>query len=240
MSQTRGAVQTIARSAPDIAALILTIPTLAYVAFILPRSGCTTGPTSCPDLTSRTGSTRWTNARVARDAVYAGGTSGARIARAFIHVNTTIRASKPGRAFASEPIVTVHTFATVETWHWLTIVHITPAIRSFKAFATDASIAAINRIDAGCTICARITRTRRWRCDMADCAFPSARAVACKTVTVILAIAAVTTSVFIAVAAAQSACLALPIALADACEICHAVYTGTIVVARLCQAVIHI
>lgn len=113
MSQARGTVQAVARSAPNIATLVLAIPTLAHIAVILPCRGCAAGPTSRADLASRTSSTGRTNARVTRDAVYAGGTAAARIARAFIHVDATIRTGEAGRAFASEPVITVHAFAAV-------------------------------------------------------------------------------------------------------------------------------
>lgn len=71
-------------------------------------------------------------------------------------------------------------------------------------------------------------------------AFPSARAVARKAIAVILTLAAVPASTRFTVAAVQRARLALPFALADAREICHAVHAGTIIAARLCQAVVHI
>lgn len=75
---------------------------------------------------------------------------------------------------------------------------------------------------------------------MAGRALPSARTVAREAVTAILAGAAVPASARFAVAAAQRARLALPVALADAGEICHAVHAGTIVAARLRQALVHI
>lgn len=158
MSQARGAIQTVARPAPDVAALVLTVPAFAYVAVILPRGGRAARSTSCTNLASRTSSAGWTDARVARDAVHTRGTAGARIARAFVHVDAAIRASEAGRTFASEPVVTVHAFATVQAWQWLTVVHIALAVRPFEAFATNAPVTAIDCIHASRAIRAGITR----------------------------------------------------------------------------------
>lgn len=240
MGQARGAVQAVARPTPHVAALIFAVPALAYVAVIFPRGGHAAGSTSRTDLASRTSSTGWTDARIACDAVYAGGTARTRIARAFVYVDAAIRTCEAGRAFTSEPIVTVYAFAAVQAWHWLTVIHVAPAVRPLEALATDASIAAVNRVHAGRAVRARITRTRRRRRDMAGRAFPSARTVACKPITTILTGAAVPASARLAVAAAQRARLALPITPADTREICHAIHAGTIVAARLRQTFVHI
>lgn len=160
MGQARGTVQAVARSAPDVTALVLAIPTFAYVAVILPRGGRAARSTSRSDLASWTCPTGWTDARVPRDAIHAGGTAGARIARTFVHVDAAVRSGEAGRAFASEPVVTVHALTAVQARHWLTVVHIAPAIRSFEALAADAPIAAVNRIHAGRAVRAGITRAR--------------------------------------------------------------------------------
>lgn len=240
MGQARGAVQAVARPAPDVAALVLAIPAFAYVAVILPCDGRAAGSTSCSDLASRTGSTGWTDARVSRDTVHASGTAGARIARAFVHVDAAIRSGESRRAFAPEPIVTVHAFAAIQARHWLAVVHVAPAIRPFEALATDAPVAAVNRVHAGRAVRAGITRARRRRCDVATRTLPSVRAVAREAITAILAGAAVSASARLAVTATKRARLALPVALADAREVRHAVHAGTIVTARLCQAFVHI
>jgi len=140
VSQARSAIQTVARSAPDVAALVLAVSTLAYITVILPCGGRTTRPTTRSNLASRTSSAGWTDTRVTRDTIHAGGTAGARITRTFVHINAAIRASEARCTFASEPIITVHAFATIQAWHWLTIVHIALAVRPFESLATDASV----------------------------------------------------------------------------------------------------
>lgn len=75
---------------------------------------------------------------------------------------------------------------------------------------------------------------------MASRTLPSVRAVARETVTAILAGTAVSASARLTVAAAQRTRLALPVAPADAREIRYSVHAGTIVAARLCQALVHI
>jgi len=240
VGQARSAVQAVAWPTPNIATLVLPISTFAYVALILPCSGSATGPTSRSDLASWTGSTGRTDTRVARDTVYASGTSSAWVACAFVHVDAAIRPSEARRAFASEPVVTVYAFTAVQARYRLAIVHVAPAIRPFKALATDAPVAAVNRVHAGRAVRAGITRTRRRRRDVTCRTLPSARAVAREAIATILTGATVSASARLAVAAAQRARLAFPIALADTREICHAVHTGTIVTARLCQAIVHI
>lgn len=160
MGQTRGTVQTVTRSAPDVAALILAVPAFAYVAIVVPRGSRAPGSTSSTDLASRAGSTGRTDARITRDTIYASGPACARIARAFVDVDTAVRAGETGRAFASEPIDTVYAFTTIQARPRLTIIYVAPAVRPFETFATDAAVIAVDRVYAGSAIRTRIARAR--------------------------------------------------------------------------------
>lgn len=75
---------------------------------------------------------------------------------------------------------------------------------------------------------------------MTSRALPAVRAVTRKTVAAILAGTTVPTSAWLAMTTAQCARFALPIATADAREIRHAVYAGTVVATGLCHAFVHI
>lgn len=113
MGQTRGTVQAITRPAPDVAALILAVPTFAHVAIVLPRGGRAAGSTSRTDFASCAGSTGRTDARVDCDTIHASCSAGARIACALIDIDTAIWAGETGRAFTSEPIDTVYAFTAI-------------------------------------------------------------------------------------------------------------------------------
>lgn len=160
MGEAGTTVQAIGRSAPDIATLILAISTLAYVAIIVPRSSGATGPASRPNFALRPGSAGRTDACVARDAVYARGTAGARITRAIVHVDAAVRTCETRGAFASEPINAVHTLAAVQTRQQLTVVDVAPTIRSLEALAADASVAAVSRVHACRAVLAGVSRAR--------------------------------------------------------------------------------
>lgn len=161
MGQTGGAVQAIAGAAPNVATLILTVPALARVAVVVPSGGYAAGPTGDTDLASRAGSAGRTDAGVTRDAVHAGRAVGARIARALVHVDATVRAGKAGRALASEPIHAVDALAAVQAWQRLTVVDVAPAIRPFEALPTHATVVTVGRVHAGRPILAWITHARR-------------------------------------------------------------------------------
>lgn len=160
MGQTRGTVQTITRSAPDVAALILAVPAFAYVAIVVPRGGRAARSTSRTDLASRTGSTGRTDARITRDSIHASGPACARITRAFVDIDTAVRAGETGRAFASEPIDTVYAFTTIQARSRLTIIYVAPAVRPLKTLAADAAVIAVDHVYAGSAIRARIARAR--------------------------------------------------------------------------------
>lgn len=160
MGQTRGTIQTVTRSAPDVAALILAIPAFAYVAVVVPRGGRATGSTSRTDLASRTGSTGRTGARITRNTIHASSSACARIARAFVDIDTAVRASETGRTFASKPIDTVYAFTTIQTWKGLAIVYVAPTVRPLETVAADAAVIAVDRVYTSTAIRAGIARAR--------------------------------------------------------------------------------
>lgn len=240
MGEAGTTVQAIGRSAPDVAALDLAVPALAYVAIVVPRGSGAAGPASRPNLALRAGSTGRTDARVARDPVYARGAAGARIARAIVHVDATVRAREAGRALASEPIDAVDTLAAVQARQQLTVVDVAPAVRSLEALTADASVAAVGRVHACRAVLAGVPRARRRCRDVAGRAVPAGRAVAREAVSVILTGAAVPASARFAVAAAQHACLTFPAAPADTREIRHAVHAGAVVAAWLRRALVQV
>jgi len=160
MGEAGTTIQAIGWSAPDIAALNLAIPALAYVAIIVPCSGGAAGPTSRSNFALRAGSAGWTDACITRDAVYACGTAGTRITRAIIHVNAAVWTREARRAFASEPIDAVHALAAVQTRQQLTIIDVAPTIRSLEALAADASVAAVSGVHACRAVFAGIPRAR--------------------------------------------------------------------------------
>lgn len=160
MSQTRGTIQTITRSTPDVATLILAISAFAYVAIVVPRGGRATGSTSRTDLASHTGSTGWTDARITRDTIHTSGPACTWIARAFVDIDTAVWTSETGRAFASKPINTIYTFTTIQTRHRLAIIYVASTVRPFKTIAADAAVIAVDRVYTSTAIRAGITRAR--------------------------------------------------------------------------------
>lgn len=239
MGQAGGAVEAVTWAAPDVAALILAVSALAHVALVVPRDGHAAGPTGGPDLASSAGSARRADAGVTRDTVHAGGPARARVARAFVHVDTAVRAGEAGRALAPEPVHAVDAFAAVQTRQRLTVVDVAPAVRPFEALPADATVVAIRGVHAGRPVLARAARAGRRR-DVAGCALPPDRAVTREAVAVVLTSAAIPASARLAVAAAQCAGLALPAAAADAREVRHAVHAGTVVATGLRHALVHV
>lgn len=75
---------------------------------------------------------------------------------------------------------------------------------------------------------------------MASRALPTVRAVTREAVAAILAGTTIPASAWLAVTTAQRARFALPTAPADACEVRHAVHTGTVIATGLCYAFVHI
>lgn len=115
MGQTRGSVQTIARAAPDIAALGFSVPALASVAVVVPTGGEASRTTGGTYLAMATCATGWAYARVAGYAVDAGGSVGAGIAGALVDIDATVGPGKTWRALAAEPVDTIYAAAPVET-----------------------------------------------------------------------------------------------------------------------------
>jgi len=173
MCQARGTVHAVTRPAPDVAALVLAVPAFAHVAIIVPRGGGAAGPAGRSDLTSAAGSTRRTDAREARDAVHASSTSRARVARALVHVDATVRPGEAGRAFASEPIHAVHALAAVQAWQRLAVIDVASTVRALETLATNAAVLAVRRVHASGAVLAGVTRAGRGRRDVASRAFPT-------------------------------------------------------------------
>lgn len=160
MGQAGSAVHAVARAAPNVAALVLAVTAFAHVT-IVPRGGGAAGPAGRSDLASRTGPTGRADTRVTGDTVDAGSATGARIARALVHVDAAVRPGEAGRALASEPVHAVHAFAAVQARQWLAIVDVAPAIRTLEALAADASVLAVRRVHARGAVLAGVARARR-------------------------------------------------------------------------------
>ena len=161
MRQTRGAVQTVPGAAPDIAALILPVPALADVAVVVPAGYHAARPAGGADLAACAASARRADARVARYAVYAGGTACARVAGAFVHVYATIRAGEAWRALAPEPVDPVHALAAVQAWQRLAVVHVAATVGPLEALPAYASVVPVGGVHAGRPVLAGVARARR-------------------------------------------------------------------------------
>lgn len=230
MSQTRCTVQTVPRTAPDIAALVLPVTTFADVAIVVPASYRASWSTCCTNLAAYPGPSWRADASVTRYTVHTRGPSGAGVAGAFVHVYTTIWTGEAWRALASEPVDPVHAFTPVQARQWLAIVDVSTAIRTLETFATDASVIPIGGVHAGGSVLARIARAR-WRCYVACCSLPTWWTVTSESISAILASSTVATGTWFAVSGAKSASFALPSTPADAGEVCDTVHAGAVVAA---------
>jgi len=240
VGQTGGTVHAVTRAAPDVAALVLAVPAFAQVAIVVPRGGGAAGPAGRSDLASAAGSTRRTDAGVARDAVHAGGTSRARVARALVHVDATVRPGEAGRALASEPVHAVDALAAVQARQRLAVVDVASTVGPFETLAADAPVLAVRRVHASGTVLAGIARAGRRRRDVTGRALPTWRAVTREAIAAILTTAAVPAGTRLAVTGTKRTGLALPAAAADARKVRHAVHAGAVVPARLRHALVHI
>lgn len=113
----------------------------------------------------------------------------------------------------------------------MTIVDVAKTIRPFETLATNASVVSIGRINAGCSVLARITGTSR-RCYVTGCTLPAGWTVTREAISAILTSSSVTTSTRLAMATSKGTSFSFPTVSANAGEVGDTVDACAIVTAR--------
>lgn len=218
---------------------------LAKVAVFLPfgaiSSNLSISNTGSPNdfLTLWSCSSRWANAAVTIDFIYAGRAKCTRRRLTLVYIYATVWAGETRSTLATVPVFTIHTRPGVVAWVWVAVVGILGAGGSFPAFLADA-VEGVAVDHTGASVLTWVGQAAAVVGYVTCGTIPARWAPAFEDVPFIMARASIVACGFVTLAITGVAGFSLPAISTFAVEIVHQVLTCSLVQAGVQAAVIYV